>query len=57
MSDTHREVGNRLHQPQMHVERSHQTDRQAMLAAMRVVLGFPRVIPSSCPDDLLSDAS
>ena len=31
-------------------------DRQAMLAALRVALGLPRVIPNS-GDDLLADAS
>ena len=37
-------------------QRISEPDREAMLAALRVVLGLPRVIPNS-GDDLLSDAS
>ena len=36
--------------------RMYVVDRQAVLAALRVVLGLPRVIPNS-GDDLLSNAS
>ena len=38
-------------------QRIYETDRNAMLAALRVVLGLPRVIPSSGQDDLLSEVS
>ena len=38
------------------LQQSYLPNRQAMLAALRVVLGLPRVIPSSGPDDLLSEA-
>ena len=57
MSDKRRDAGSGRvnHPPQF--ESSYLPDRQAMLAALRVVLGLPRVIPSSSPDDLLSDAS
>lgn len=34
------------------VEHDYEPDRQAMLAALRVVLGLPRVIPSTGSDDL-----
>ena len=42
--------------PPLQVERLYQPDRLAMLAALRVVLGLPRVIPN-VGDDLLSDAT
>ena len=38
------------------IVRTYEPDRDAMLAALRVVLGLPRVIPASNPDDLLSEA-
>jgi len=47
--------GSRI-QPSPDVERFHLLDRVAMLAALRVVLGLPRVIPNS-GDDLQSEAS
>lgn len=33
--------------PQMHVERFHEPNQQAMLAALRNVLGLPRVLPNN----------
>ena len=39
------------------IQRVHEPDRDSMLAALRVVLGLPRVIPSQGQDDLLSNAS
>jgi len=39
------------------VTRDYEANRHLILAAFRVVLGLPRVIPSSGPDDLLSEAS
>ena len=41
--------------PKLH--RLYESNREAMLAALRVVLGLPRVIAESSEDDLLSDAS
>ena len=38
-------------------KRVYEPDTVAMLAAVRVVLGLPRVILNSSQDDLLSDAS
>ena len=37
--------------------RTHEPDRQVMLAALRVVLGLPRIPSKLGQDDLLSDAS
>lgn len=37
--------------------RLYEPDPKAMLAALRVVLGLPRIIPSSGQDDLLSEAT
>lgn len=39
------------------LDRRYEPSREAMLAALRVVLGLPRVIPSSGPGDLPPDAS
>ena len=39
------------------IERICGRDLEATLAALRVVLGLPRVIPTSGQDDLPSDAS
>lgn len=57
MSDKPRDAGSGRvnHPPQF--ESSYLPDRQAMLAALRVVLGLPRVVPTLGADDLLSDAS
>ena len=57
MSDKPRDAGSgRVNHPGQ-FESSYLPDRQAMLAALRVVLGLPRVILASSPDDLLSDGS
>ena len=57
MSDIPKDAdGGRLQQPPQ-FETTYIPDRQAMLAALRVVLGLPRVISASGPDDLLSDGS
>ena len=56
MGDRPRDVGSSRARPPLDVERFHISDRVAMLAALRVVLGPPRVIPNS-GDYLLSDAS
>ena len=39
------------------IEISYGPDRQCMLAALRVVLGLPRVIPATDANDLLSSSS
>ena len=39
------------------IERFFEYDLEAMLAALRVVLGLPRVIPILGPDDLIPDAT
>ena len=56
MGDRPRDVGSSRARPPLDVERFHISDRVAMLAALRVVLGLPKVLPNS-GDDLLSDAS
>ncbi len=38
----------------LEVEITSVSDRQSMLAALRIVLGLPRQIPPVFPDDLLS---
>ena len=47
MGDRPRDVGSSRARPPLDVERFHISDRVAMLAALRVVLGLPRVIPNS----------
>ena len=56
MGDKPRDAGSGRvnHPPQF--ESSYLPERQAMLAALRVVLGLPRLIPVSGPADLLSEA-
>ena len=56
MGDGPRDDGSRRVQPPPDVVRLQVSDRVSMLAALRVVLGLPRVIPNS-GDDLLTDAS
>ena len=46
MSDKPGNGSSRRDLPQMHVERFHEPNQQAMLAALRIVLGLPRVIPN-----------
>ena len=41
----------------LEVRRLYEPDEHAMLAALRVILRLPRVIPASGQDDLLSDGS
>ncbi|MDA0735271.1 MAG: hypothetical protein O2860_11945 [Chloroflexi bacterium] len=43
-----------LHQNHLDVERVHQPDSLAMLAALRVVLGLPKQLATGRPQDLLS---
>ena len=46
MSDKSGDGGSRRDLPKMHVERFHEPNQQAMLAALRIVLGLPRIIPN-----------
>ena len=54
MSERPRDAGNSRQRPFPHIERSHQPDPLAMLAALRVVLGLPKRLPHFTPKDLLS---
>ena len=53
MSERPQDVGSGHLRPPPQVERFHQPDSLAILAALRVVLGFPKHLPECTSDDLL----